>query len=287
METQRPDRTNATSPYEKPDRRRRARSRPTYSTRRSAPRYWSDFPVQIVVGTGKNAATFAGTARDVSDGGLLIEARDVPVGTKHVRLRFEVPDGILPEEYSHGAMDVAADVRRHDAAKAYWGMQFVEPLSKRLARSTWTFLRWTAIVLLSVAIVATLYLKYENYQFFWFDAPLFFYSMLVGGYLVSRFLFAAFYRNPPPRPDTPPVSLLIPVFNEEAQIERTIRQAMNLEYPADQLQVIVIDDGSTDGTPAAIARARELYPEVELIRFSPGRGKRHGGVGRARHHHHS
>ena len=136
METQRPERKNATSPYEKPDRRRRAKSRPTYSTRRTGPRYWSDFPVQIVVGDGADAATYAGTARDVSDGGLLIESRDVPAGTKRLRLRFEVPDGILPEEYSHGAVDVAADVRRHDAAKAYWGVQFVEPLSKRLARTT-------------------------------------------------------------------------------------------------------------------------------------------------------
>mgnify|MGYP001765224408 CR=1 FL=1 len=275
MNPQPPDRTNATSPYEKPERRRRARSRANYSTRRTTPRYWSDFPVQIVVGSGKTAATYAGTARDISDGGLLIESRDVPPDTKRVRLRFEVPDGILPEEYSHGAMDVAAEVRRHDEAKAYWGMQFVEPLSKRLARTTWTILRWAAIGLLAAAIATTLFLKYENYQFFWFDAPLFFYSILVGGYLISRFVFAGFYRNPPPRADTPPVSLLIPAHNEEDQIERTIRQVMNLDYPADKLQVIVIDDGSTDGTWAAIQRAWATYPEIQLIRFEQGRGKRH------------
>ena len=137
---------------------------------------------------------------------------------------------------------------------------------------------------IGTTIVTTLFLKYKNYQYFWFDAPLFFYSILVGGYLVSRFLFAGFYRNPAPRTDTPPVTLLIPVFNEEGQIERTIRQSMNLEYPAGKLQVIVIDDGSTDGTPEAIARARAVYPEVDLIRFNPGRGKRHAlsaGVRRA------
>ncbi|MGD9611636.1 MAG: glycosyltransferase [Kiritimatiellia bacterium] len=284
MDTQRPDRTNATSPYEKPDRRRRARSRPTYSTRRTDPRYWSDFPVQIVVGSGKSETTFAGTARDVSDGGLLIESPDVPAGTKTVRLRFEVPEGILPEEYIHGTVDIAAEVRRHDAATAHWGMKFVEPLSHRLARSTWTLLRWAAIALLMAAIATTLFLKYQNFQFFWFDAPLFFYSILVGGFLISRFVFAAFYRNPPPRTETPPVTLLVPVFNEAEQIERTLRQVMNLEYPAGKLQVIAIDDGSTDGTPAAIQRARDLYPEIEHIRFEPGRGKRHAlsaGVRRA------
>ena len=270
-----PDRKSATSPYEKPERRRRARSRATYSTRRAGPRYWSDFQVQIVVGEGQNAETYTGTARDISDGGLLIEAAGLPPATQSFHLHFEVPVGILPEEYIHAPVDVQAFVRRHDEQKSLWGVQFEEPLSKRLARSTWALLRWTAIVFLMAAFGITLFLKYENYQFFWFDAPVFLYSILVGGYLLSRFLFAAFYRNPPPLAATPPVTLLIPAFNEENQIERTIRQVMNLEYPADKLQVIVINDGSTDGTLAAIQRARALYPEVELISFDISHGKRH------------
>ncbi len=275
MNIQRPDRKNATSPYEKPDRRRRARSRDDYSTRRAGPRYWSDFPVQITVGSGESEKSYTGTARDISDGGLLIEAAEVPATSKVFRLHFEVPVGILPEEYIHAPVDVRAHVRRHDEQKSLWGVQFAEPLSKRLSRSTWAILRWAAILSLLVAFSITLFLKYENYQFFWFDVPVFLYSMLVGGYLISRFAFAAFYRNPPPLSSTPPVSLLIPAFNEEAQIERTLRQVMNLEYPADQLQVIVINDGSTDGTLAAIQRARELYPEVELISFDISHGKRH------------
>ena len=275
MSLQPPDRTNVTSPYEKPDRRWRARSRANYSTRRAGPRYWSDFPVQIVVGSGKSKKTHSGIARDISDGGLLIENPDLPADTKQVRLRFEVPDGILPEEYHHGPVDIAAEIRWHDAAKSQWGMKFAEPLSRRLARSTWAVLRWLGILLLSAAIAITLVLKYMNYQYFWFDAPLFLYSILVGGYLISRFVFAAFYRNPPQRTDAPPVTLLIPVFNEEEQIERTIRQAMNLEYPVDKLQVIVIDDGSTDGTRQAIQRAWALYPEFQVIRFEKSRGKRH------------
>ena len=127
-----PDRTNATSPYEKPDRRWRARSRANYSTRRAAPRYWSDFQVQIIIGSGKHTKTYPGIARDISDGGLLIESPELPAKTKHVRLRFEVPDGILPEEFHHGPVDIAAEVRRHDAAKSHWGMKFAEPLSRRL-----------------------------------------------------------------------------------------------------------------------------------------------------------
>ena len=263
------------SPYEKPDRRRRARSRADYSTRRASARYFSEFPVSITVGSGADQKTYAGTAWDISDGGLLIEAPGFPPSAKHVRLQFQIPTGTLSEEFIHSPVDVEADVRRHDEKTSMLGVQFKESLSKRLARSTWAFLRWTAIVFLVLAIGTTLFIKYENYTFFWFDVPVFLYSLLVGGYLISRFLFSSLYRNPPPLEDTPPVSLLIPVFNEEKEIERTIRQVMNMEYPADKLQVIVIDDGSTDGTLKAIQRAWALYPEIQLIHFEKSRGKRH------------
>ena len=44
----------------------------------------------------------------------------------------------------------------------------------------------------------------------------------------------------------PNVALLIPAFNEEKVIERTILAALDSDYP--NLRVIVIDDGSTDNT---------------------------------------
>ena len=46
----------------------------------------------------------------------------------------------------------------------------------------------------------------------------------------------AFYR--------PKVVVLIPAYNEEKVIERTVRAALNSDYP--DLRVIVIDDGSKD-----------------------------------------
>lgn len=273
---------SSSSPDEKMDRRLRSRSRPNYSDRRTDSRFWSEFPIQIIVGSGKEEKTYQGIARDISNGGLLIEAPDVPPTETRFRLQFRVPPGTLSEEFIHAPMEIGAEVRQRDEQTALLGVRFEEPLSKRLARSTWGLMRWMAMAFLFLAISLTIIIKYENYYFFWFDVPVFLYSLLVGGYLLSRFLFASFYRNPPPLAATPPVTVLVPVFNEEKEIERTLRQVMETDYPADKLQVIVINDGSTDGTLQAIHRAREKYPEVVLVNFEKSRGKRHALAAAAR-----
>jgi cellulose synthase/poly-beta-1,6-N-acetylglucosamine synthase-like glycosyltransferase len=46
----------------------------------------------------------------------------------------------------------------------------------------------------------------------------------------------------------PSVAILVPAYNEEKVIVRTVRAALDVEYPAEKLRVIVIDDGSTDRT---------------------------------------
>src|SRR5438477_9946503 len=51
----------------------------------------------------------------------------------------------------------------------------------------------------------------------------------------------------------PHVAVLIPAFNEEKVIERTVRAALNSNYP--NLLVIVIDDGSKDRTLEVARRA--------------------------------
>ncbi|QHI68934.1 glycosyltransferase [Tichowtungia aerotolerans] len=50
----------------------------------------------------------------------------------------------------------------------------------------------------------------------------------------------------------PSVSVLIPAWNEEVGIEKTIRSVIGTDYP--HLQVVVINDGSTDGTHEVVTR---------------------------------
>ena len=54
----------------------------------------------------------------------------------------------------------------------------------------------------------------------------------------------------------PRVAVLIPAYNEEKVIVRTIRSVLQSDYP--NLRVIVIDDGSSDRT---FEVAREAYPK--------------------------
>jgi len=72
---------------------------------------------------------------------------------------------------------------------------------------------------------------------------------------------------------SPPVVILVPAFNEEKVIERTVRAALASEYP--RLRVIVIDDGSSDATLAVAQRAfaREVETGRVLILTQANAGK--------------
>src|SRR5579864_4991184 len=49
--------------------------------------------------------------------------------------------------------------------------------------------------------------------------------------------------------DLPRVTIAIDAYNAERFLSRTIESALRQDYPASLLEVIVVDDGSTDSTP--------------------------------------
>src|SRR2546430_9727847 len=69
-------------------------------------------------------------------------------------------------------------------------------------------------------------------------------------------------RNPV---DLPRVSILIPAKDEEVVIEGAILCANRLDYPKDLLEIIVVEDGSTDDTPTIGKRMAALVPGVACI----------------------
>ncbi|TQN37916.1 biofilm PGA synthesis N-glycosyltransferase PgaC [Blastococcus colisei] len=66
------------------------------------------------------------------------------------------------------------------------------------------------------------------------------------------------------------VSVLIAAYNEELVITRTLQYVLASEYPVDE--VLVVDDGSTDGTAAMVRDVAELDSRVRLLQ-QPNSGK--------------
>ena len=58
----------------------------------------------------------------------------------------------------------------------------------------------------------------------------------------------------------PLVSVLTPVYNYGRYLARTLDSALEQDYPADRLEIVIVDDGSTDETPAVIAEYRAKHP---------------------------
>jgi cellulose synthase/poly-beta-1,6-N-acetylglucosamine synthase-like glycosyltransferase len=69
----------------------------------------------------------------------------------------------------------------------------------------------------------------------------------------------------------PSVSIILAVYNEEKLIERKLRNLLELDYPAAQLEIIVSSDGSTDQTEEKVARFKEEAASSEVsLRFMGG-----------------
>jgi hyaluronan synthase len=107
------------------------------------------------------------------------------------------------------------------------------------------------------------------------EEPLFAgYSVAVGFYVLGRFVGALFYRSVPDVKYRPSVSVIVPAFNEEDGIIGTIESCLAVDYPEPLLEVIVINDGSTDRTWERILEAKRRYPNVYAIDLGRNYGKR-------------
>ena len=75
----------------------------------------------------------------------------------------------------------------------------------------------------------------------------------------------------------PTVSILIPARNEEKVIGRLLQQMTKLTYPRHKLQVITIDDASSDSTTQIAEEFSKRYSFIEVVH----RDKKTGGKGKA------
>src|SRR5262245_17307320 len=60
----------------------------------------------------------------------------------------------------------------------------------------------------------------------------------------------------------PPVTIIVPVYNEAAVVQAALRSLLNLDYPA--FEVLVVDDGSSDATFALASHLEGTYGSVTV-----------------------
>ena len=94
-------------------------------------------------------------------------------------------------------------------------------------------------------------------------------------YIVSLFTYYR-KRTELPVDTSKKVSIIIPAYNEEASVEETIESALKIDYPKNNLEIIVVDDGSKDKTYQLAKKYVSLkHPRVIVLT------KENGGKGTA------
>mgnify|MGYP001614613773 CR=1 FL=1 len=67
----------------------------------------------------------------------------------------------------------------------------------------------------------------------------------------------------------PSVAIIVPCWNEAATITSTCESLLALEYPKEKLEIILVDDGSTDTTPSIMQNFAH-HPQIRIIRKENG-----------------
>jgi cellulose synthase/poly-beta-1,6-N-acetylglucosamine synthase-like glycosyltransferase len=110
-------------------------------------------------------------------------------------------------------------------------------------------------------------------KLFWSAAALILYTYLLYPALV--FVRALFLRRPYERREiTPRVSLIVAAYNESKNIAAKIENILALNYPAEELEILIASDGSTDGTNEIVAQYAARYADrgIQLLAL-PRQGK--------------
>jgi len=67
----------------------------------------------------------------------------------------------------------------------------------------------------------------------------------------------------------PSVAVIVPCFNEETTVAGTLNSLLALDYPADKLEIIAVNDGSTDTTQEVLASFAH-HPQIQILKKENG-----------------
>jgi len=130
--------------------------------------------------------------------------------------------------------------------------------------------------LLVLLITLAIYFKLHNLDYYWYQPWINLYSLSVGVFILSRFILAAFYLAPRDVGFEPTVTVVVACRNEDDSIGKTIGRIYQEGYPHSKLEVVAVNDGSTDRTLDEMMKALDRHPSLVVVDFEKNKGKRHG-----------
>ena len=235
--------------------------------KKSGIRYIVNFDVLLTAGM-VNKIRCKGIAVDVSNTGMLIKFSkdngEIVKKAEKLWAKFTVSPGSMPEGYEMRVtqqVKVARVIENKEDDTMMCAVIFSKNLSDYAAVNKDRYMLTASAILLGFISLCIMLMRAESIIFFKFNKWLYLYSIVTAFFLLSRYLFGAMYRPKKIDPDyTPGVTVIIPCFNEEEWIQRTILSCINQDYPVDKLEIIVVDDCSTD---RSVEKANEIIEELK------------------------
>ena len=148
-------------------------------------------------------------------------------------------------------------------------------ITHEMNKKRWV-VRYLILLLISVILLIKVY-----FMLFIIDFTIGFYSFLTTLILFSIFLFSYLKFKDPllkiknnSNETEPLISIIIPVKNEEENIEECIKSCIDSSYK--NKEIIVVNDGSTDKTPSILERLTKENPnELTVLHLPINLGKKH------------
>lgn len=237
-------------------------------------RYVMETDVKIICYCDNNKTEFVVKSLDISTTGILVKLEDkeqlkIIDEANSIKLHFKVLPGAMPEGYEMGVKIHGKKVRESITSDNVitCAIEFTETLVQYSSKKKDKYVLWASSLLLVLISIFIILMRAESLIYFKFNKWIYLYSMVTATFLLSRYLFGMMYKPVEIDTDfTPGVTIVIPCFNEEKWIERTILSCINQDYPIDKLEVIIVDDCSDD---KSVEKIREVINKLnnEAKRF--------------------